>query len=95
MMPWLNNYVRILNSTFSGRETHSHAFKHSKLEQALWSLHTNPKLYRLNTDDPPGEKVEMDLPVRANPLGITFNPVGQTLAALHRYSAGQQFASHS
>ena len=40
----------------------------------------NPKLNRFNTDDPPGEKVEMEKPTRVNPLEFTFDPVGQTLA---------------
>eukprot|EP00957_Ditylum_brightwellii_P013456 1015882-Ditylum_brightwellii.AAC.1 len=46
----------------------------------------NPKLHRFNTDDPPGEKVETDRPVCRTPTGFIFDPVGQTLAAVRRYS---------
>jgi len=53
----------------------------------------NLKLHRFNTDDPPGDKVEMEKPKRVNPPKFTFNPVGQTLAAVRRYSAGQRFTS--
>eukprot|EP00957_Ditylum_brightwellii_P005080 386159-Ditylum_brightwellii.AAC.1 len=59
----------------------------------------NPKLHRFNTDDHRGEKVEMDRPVRRTPNGFTFNPVGQTLAAVQRYSKLQgtslAFTGHS
>ena len=49
----------------------------------------NPKLHRFNTDDPPGEKVETDRPIRRTPPGFIFDPVGQTLAAVRRYSKQQ------
>eukprot|EP00957_Ditylum_brightwellii_P014993 1130459-Ditylum_brightwellii.AAC.1 len=49
----------------------------------------NLKLHRFNTDDPPDEKVETDRPIRRTPPGFIFNPVGQTLAAVRRYSKQQ------
>eukprot|EP00957_Ditylum_brightwellii_P123480 9414631-Ditylum_brightwellii.AAC.1 len=49
----------------------------------------NPKLHRFNTDDPMGEKVETYRPVRRTPTGFTFDPVGQTFAAIRRYSEQQ------
>eukprot|EP00957_Ditylum_brightwellii_P068654 5212023-Ditylum_brightwellii.AAC.1 len=35
----------------------------------------------------------MEKPTRVSPPEFTFNPVGQTLASVHRYSAGQWFKS--
>eukprot|EP00957_Ditylum_brightwellii_P096807 7372112-Ditylum_brightwellii.AAC.1 len=59
----------------------------------------NPKLHRFNTDDPLGEKVETDQPVRGTSTRIIVNPVGQMLAAIWRYSKQQgtplAFTSHS
>eukprot|EP00957_Ditylum_brightwellii_P092680 7057003-Ditylum_brightwellii.AAC.1 len=59
----------------------------------------NPKLHKFNTDDPPSEKVKTDRPVCRTPTKFTFNPVGQTLAAVQKYSKQQgtslPFTGHS
>eukprot|EP00957_Ditylum_brightwellii_P172013 13095671-Ditylum_brightwellii.AAC.1 len=59
----------------------------------------NLKHHRFNTDDPPGEKAETDRPVCRTPTGFIFDPVGQTLAAVQRYSKQQgtslPFTGHS
>ena len=37
----------------------------------------NPKLHRFNTDDPPGEKVTANTPVRGNSVATPTQPGGQ------------------
>eukprot|EP00957_Ditylum_brightwellii_P051964 3941535-Ditylum_brightwellii.AAC.1 len=59
----------------------------------------NSKLHRFNTYDPMGEKVETDQPPHGTSTVFIFDPVGQTLAAVWRYSKQQgtplSFTSHS
>ena len=62
----------------------------NRRDELYGSCRQNPKLHRFNTDDPPGEKVETDRPIHRTPPGFIFDPVGQTLAAVRRYSKQQR-----